>query len=92
MNVDVQLYRALNQRASEYFTEPDQPDRQAGLRYALEPLAFFCLAVAYLLMMCLFGLIEATGIQVIKAKDYRSASPRPLRALTTGTLTSAPWQ
>ena len=40
-----------------------------GLWYALQPVAFFFLAVFYLLMMCVFGLIEATGIQVIKARD-----------------------
>ncbi len=35
----------------------------------LEPLAFFCLAILYLLMMCVFGVIEAMGIQVMRAQD-----------------------
>jgi hypothetical protein len=45
-------------------------ERQAhGLWHTLQPVAFFFLALFYLLMMCVFGLIEATGIQVIKARD-----------------------
>jgi hypothetical protein len=40
-----------------------------GLWYTIQPATYFFLAIFYLLMMCVFGLIEATGIQVIKARD-----------------------